>query len=90
MCQVMPRLTAPILTAAYPRTAAYVREERVAELKTLFLQEVFARGLFTRMLGDIICLAPPLVTTDEQIDTDADATLEAKRPTTSSSVDITA
>jgi putrescine aminotransferase len=26
------------------------------------------RGLFTRVVGDTICLAPPLVTTDEQID----------------------
>ena len=32
------------------------------------MKELVARGLWTRMLGDIICLAPPLVTTEEQID----------------------
>ncbi|HYU21383.1 MAG TPA: aminotransferase class III-fold pyridoxal phosphate-dependent enzyme, partial [Chloroflexota bacterium] len=26
------------------------------------------RGLYTRARGDVICLAPPLVTTEEQID----------------------
>ncbi|RMF84424.1 MAG: aspartate aminotransferase family protein [Nitrospinota bacterium] len=31
-------------------------------------QEMFKRGLFTRVRDDVICLAPPLVTTDEQID----------------------
>jgi O-antigen/teichoic acid export membrane protein len=35
MCQVMLRLTQPILNAAYPRTAAYVREEQHGELKHL-------------------------------------------------------
>ncbi|MBK9713960.1 MAG: aspartate aminotransferase family protein [Kouleothrix sp.] len=30
--------------------------------------EMLRRGLFTRMLGEIICLAPPLVSTPEQID----------------------
>lgn len=29
---------------------------------------LLARGLFTRLVADTICLAPPLVTTDEQID----------------------
>lgn len=31
-------------------------------------QELFKRGLYTRMRGDAICLAPPFVTTAEQID----------------------
>jgi adenosylmethionine-8-amino-7-oxononanoate aminotransferase len=26
------------------------------------------RGLFTRLIGETICLAPPLVTTEQQID----------------------
>jgi adenosylmethionine-8-amino-7-oxononanoate aminotransferase len=30
--------------------------------------EMVKRGLFTRMVGETICLAPPLVTTPEQID----------------------
>lgn len=30
--------------------------------------EMLRRGLFTRMLGEIICLAPPLVSTPEQVD----------------------
>ncbi|MBC7234913.1 MAG: aspartate aminotransferase family protein [Chloroflexi bacterium] len=29
---------------------------------------MFERGLFTRTRGDVICLAPPLVTTDAQLD----------------------
>lgn len=32
------------------------------------LQEMIARGLFTRVIGDTICLAPPLVTPVETID----------------------
>jgi adenosylmethionine-8-amino-7-oxononanoate aminotransferase len=31
-------------------------------------KELFQRGLYTRMRGEVICLAPPLVTTAEQID----------------------
>ena len=31
-------------------------------------QEMLKRGLFTRVLGDMILLAPPLVSTEEQID----------------------
>ncbi len=31
-------------------------------------RELFQRGLYTRMRGDTICLAPPLVATAEQID----------------------
>ena len=31
-------------------------------------KEMLKRGLFTRVLPDVICLAPPLVATDEQID----------------------
>jgi adenosylmethionine-8-amino-7-oxononanoate aminotransferase len=30
--------------------------------------ELFSRGLYTRILDEIICLAPPLITTREQID----------------------
>ena len=32
-------------------------------------KELYKRGLHTRMRGDTICLAPPLITTAEQIDT---------------------
>jgi putrescine---pyruvate transaminase len=32
-------------------------------------KELVTRGLYTRMRGDTICLAPPLITTAEQIDT---------------------
>ena len=39
--------------------------------------ELFARGLYTRVLGEIVCLAPPLVVTEEQIDHLADIVLEA-------------
>jgi adenosylmethionine-8-amino-7-oxononanoate aminotransferase len=31
-------------------------------------QEMVQRGLFTRMRGEVVCLAPPLVTTAEQVD----------------------
>jgi adenosylmethionine-8-amino-7-oxononanoate aminotransferase len=31
-------------------------------------RELFQRGLYTRMRGETICLAPPLVATAEQID----------------------
>ena len=31
-------------------------------------QEMTQRGLFTRMRGEVVCLAPPLVTTPEQVD----------------------
>jgi adenosylmethionine-8-amino-7-oxononanoate aminotransferase len=31
-------------------------------------REMNQRGLYTRVRGDVICLAPPLVTTAEQID----------------------
>ncbi|HJZ48512.1 MAG TPA: aspartate aminotransferase family protein, partial [Roseiflexaceae bacterium] len=30
--------------------------------------EMLARGLFTRVVGETICLAPPLVTSEEQVD----------------------
>jgi len=36
MCSAMVRLTAPLITAAFPRMAAYVRAERGAELRALF------------------------------------------------------
>ncbi|MDJ0387776.1 hypothetical protein QMO56_06595 [Roseomonas sp. E05] len=36
MCSAMVRLTAPLITAAFPRMAAYVRAERAAELRRLF------------------------------------------------------
>ncbi|MXP64671.1 hypothetical protein E0493_15065 [Roseomonas sp. M0104] len=36
MCSAMVRLTAPLITASFPRMAAYVRAERVAELRRLF------------------------------------------------------
>ena len=35
------------------------------------------RGLYTRVRGDVICLAPPLVTTAEQIDRIVDIVREA-------------
>jgi adenosylmethionine-8-amino-7-oxononanoate aminotransferase len=31
-------------------------------------KELLNRGLYTRVRGDTLCLAPPLVTTSEQID----------------------
>lgn len=31
-------------------------------------QEITKRGLYTRVIGDTICLAPPLCTTEEQVD----------------------
>jgi len=40
-------------------------------------QEMLKRGLYTRMRGDIICLAPPLVTTAAQIDRIVDIVREA-------------
>ena len=35
------------------------------------------RGLYTRVRGDVICLAPPLVTTAEQIDRIVDIVRDA-------------
>jgi adenosylmethionine-8-amino-7-oxononanoate aminotransferase len=35
------------------------------------------RGLYTRVRGDVICLAPPLVTTAEQIDRIVEVVREA-------------
>lgn len=63
MCTVMLRLTAPILNAAYPRTAAYVREERLAELKKLFLgySEASSAILATAAFA-LIFFAGPLIT----------------------------
>ncbi len=40
-------------------------------------QELMKRGLFTRIRGDVIFLAPPLVITDEQIDQMIDITRQA-------------
>jgi adenosylmethionine-8-amino-7-oxononanoate aminotransferase len=40
-------------------------------------REMLKRGLYTRMRGDILCLAPPLVTTAEQIDRIVDIVREA-------------
>ncbi len=40
-------------------------------------QELFQRGLYTRMRGETICLAPPLVTTPEQIDRIVDIVRDA-------------
>ncbi len=40
-------------------------------------QELMKRGLYTRMRGDTICLAPSLVTTTEQIDQIVDAVRES-------------
>ena len=34
----------------------------------LSFQELYNRGLYTRMRGETICLAPPLVSTVEQVD----------------------
>jgi adenosylmethionine-8-amino-7-oxononanoate aminotransferase len=35
------------------------------------------RGLYTRVRGDVICLAPPLVTTAEQVDRIVDIVRDA-------------
>ena len=40
-------------------------------------REMLKRGLYTRVRGEIICLAPPLVTTAEQIDRIVDIIREA-------------
>jgi adenosylmethionine-8-amino-7-oxononanoate aminotransferase len=40
-------------------------------------QEMMNRKLFTRISDDVILLAPPLVTTDEQIDQIVDITRQA-------------
>lgn len=48
-----------------------------APLAQRLRSELFKRGLVTRVLTDIICLAPPLVSTDEQIDFVADTVAEA-------------
>jgi adenosylmethionine-8-amino-7-oxononanoate aminotransferase len=39
-----------------------------AQLSQHLSDALLQRGLFTRLVADTICLAPPLVTTDEQID----------------------
>lgn len=39
-----------------------------AGVGTKLNQHLMQRGLFTRVVGDSVCLAPPLVTTPEQID----------------------
>jgi adenosylmethionine-8-amino-7-oxononanoate aminotransferase len=40
-------------------------EEKIGERVR---DEMLKRGLFTRIRGEVICFAPPLITTDEQID----------------------
>lgn len=40
-------------------------------------QELMKRGLYTRMRGDILCLAPPLMTTADQIDRIVEAVRES-------------
>ena len=40
-------------------------------------REMLKRGLYTRVRGEVICLAPPLVTTAEQIDRIVDIVREA-------------
>jgi adenosylmethionine-8-amino-7-oxononanoate aminotransferase len=40
-------------------------------------REMNQRGLYTRVRGDVICLAPPLVTTAEQIDRIVEVVREA-------------
>ncbi|NTU86325.1 MAG: aspartate aminotransferase family protein [Chloroflexales bacterium] len=39
--------------------------------------ELTRRGLYTRVLGEVICLAPPLITSDEQLERIADILHEA-------------
>jgi adenosylmethionine-8-amino-7-oxononanoate aminotransferase len=39
-------------------------------------QELFNRGLYTRVLDNVICLAPPLIATEKQIDTIADIVID--------------
>jgi len=48
MCSAMVRLTAPLITAAFPRMAAYVRGERTAELRQLFFSA--SQATFALML----------------------------------------
>jgi adenosylmethionine-8-amino-7-oxononanoate aminotransferase len=40
-------------------------------------REMSQRGLYTRVRGDVICLAPPLVTTAEQVDRIVDIVRDA-------------
>jgi len=42
--------------------------EPSAKMGERVTHEFRQRGLFTRARGDVICLAPPLVTTEEQMD----------------------
>lgn len=39
--------------------------------------ELFVRGLYTRVLGEVICLAPPLVINEEEVDQVADIVKES-------------
>lgn len=39
-----------------------------AQIMQRLADALLSRGLFTRLVADTICLAPPLITTDEQID----------------------
>ena len=54
------------------RIAKVIYEEATPEL-----QELFIRGLYTRVLDNIICLAPPLIATEEQIDNIAEIVVDA-------------
>jgi len=48
-----------------------------AKVGTRVQREMNQRGLYTRVRGEVICLAPPLVTTAEQIDRIVDILREA-------------
>ena len=48
-----------------------------ADIGKLIRKELFSRGLYTRVLGEIICLAPPLTATEEEIDKIADIVIES-------------
>ncbi len=48
-----------------------------AEVGRRVRAELFKRGLYTRVLGEVICLAPPFVTSEAQLDRIADIVHEA-------------
>ena len=67
-------MTAVELVADRESRAPFEAAARVGERVR---QEMFKRGLVTRVRGDVIMLAPPLVTTDRQIDRIVEITGEA-------------
>lgn len=57
--------------------ATKARFSAEAEVGKRVRAELFKRGLYTRVLGEVICLAPPFVTSEAQLDRIADIVHEA-------------